>query len=126
MSRISCSERRMVVKLNWFVRNVSCDTRASWSSVASAISTRSCSPFKKVFQREGLLPEPLPLRVFLVHPGAGAIFLGRTRVIERPHTIQERRDRLAALRQLQRQHAGAVDADIRAIHRVVIDEDEAL
>ena len=83
-------------------------------------------PVHKVFQREGLLPEPLPLRVFLVHPGAGAIFLGRTRVIERPHTIQERRDRLAALRQLQRQHAGAVDADIRAIHRVVIDEDEAL
>ena len=57
-------------------------------------------PVDKILQGKGSRLEPLSLRVFLIHLGAGAIFLGRTRVIERPHMMQERRKRLAAARQL--------------------------
>ena len=45
--------------------------------------------FDEILQGERLLAELLPLRVFLIHPGAVAIFLGRARVIERPDMIQE-------------------------------------
>ena len=68
----------------------------------------------------------LPLRAFLIHPGAVLIFLGRAHVIECPDMIQKRREQFRVPRQLQRQNAGAVDLGIRAINRVVIDEDETV
>ena len=51
-SRTSISERRIVVKLNWFVLNVSCDTRSKSVAAGSAISTRSSSPLMKSLQRQ--------------------------------------------------------------------------
>jgi hypothetical protein len=40
--------------------------------------------------------------------------------------IQKRRKRLRIRRHLQGQHAGAIDRHIRAVNRVVIDEDETV
>ena len=83
-------------------------------------------PFDKILQGNRLLKILLPLRAFLIHPGAVLIFFGRAHVIECPDMIQKRREQFRVPGQLQRQNAGAVDLGIRAINGVVIDEDETV
>ena len=80
----------------------------------------------KVLQGRGLRAEALSLRVFLIHPGAASILVGRFRVIESPDMLKKGGERRWVPRQPQSQHTGAVDLHISALHGVVIDEDKTV
>ena len=96
------SERRIVVKLNWFVLNVNCDTRPKSAAVGSAIATRSSSPLMNSLSDScfRLFSRAAFCRYML---GAVSIVFARPRSVECPDVVQEPGDGVAVLRQSQGQ-----------------------
>ena len=117
---------RTVVKLNWFVRSVSCAARRRSSAPSGAKSTTTCRVWMKsanvsVSAREFLRRNSS--RYSSVRRSSSLVVFP---ALEFPHMLHEAQRALRLLRPLNREHLRAAGPNLGAFDRVVVDEHEAV
>ena len=79
---------------------------------------------EEVAERQRAGAQLLPFELLFVELRAALVLGGRLTRIELPRVPQQRDGSCRLVRPLEREHLRAVAADVRALDRVVVDEDE--
>src|ERR1051325_1684658 len=81
---------------------------------------------QKIGQRQRFRPELLSVTILPVKLGAASVLGGAFWMVESPAMLEELRDALGIIRELQHQHLRASGLHLGAFPRVIINEDETV